>query len=155
MLPGFDPWLASFIRMWLMLIFWLRPLSAYSGQAFYPKLAHFYLRRPVAFWQNSLAFIRILPQGLQWTFRGPILSYYSVLLRPLLSMFAFRHFRLILSVFHIRIRPVLVSSDLAFMLSLLLFGCNPYQPNPIVPRFLIIFCSYCLMIHSSLLFRYV
>ena len=56
-------------------------------------------------------------------------------------MFTFRHFRLILSVFHIRIRPVLVSSDLAFMLSLLLFGYNPYQPNPIVPRFLIIFCS--------------
>ena len=55
----------------LSLIFRLRPLSAYSGQAFYPKLAHFYPRRPVEFWQNSLAFIRILPQGLQWTFRGP------------------------------------------------------------------------------------
>ena len=74
---------------------------------------------------------------------------------PSLSVFAFRHFRLILSVFHIRIRPVLVSSDLAFMLSLLLFGYIPYQPNPIVPRFLIIFCSYCLMIRSPLLFRYV
>ena len=46
----------------LSLIFRLRPLSAYSGQAFYPKLAHFYPRRPVAFWQNSLTFIHILPQ---------------------------------------------------------------------------------------------
>ena len=31
-------------------------------------------------------------------------------------------------------------SDLAFMLFLLLFGYNPYQPNPIAPRFLIVFC---------------
>ena len=34
-----------------------------------------------------------------------------------------------------------VSSDLAFILFLLLFGYNPYQPNPIAPRFLIVFCS--------------
>ena len=57
------------------------------------------------------------------------------------SVLCFRHFRLILSAFHIRIRPVLVSSDLAFILLLLLFGYNPYQPNPIAPRFLIVFCS--------------
>ena len=88
-----------------------------------------------------------------------VLPYYSILLRPFsshpcpcyVSVISVSSF----SAFHIRIRPVLVSSDLAFMLSLLLFGYNPYQPNPIVPRFLIIFCSYCLMIHSSLLFRYV
>ena len=52
----------------------------------------------------------------------------------------FPSIRLILSAFHIRIRPVSVSSDLAFMLFLLLFGYNPYQPNPIAPRFLIVFC---------------
>ena len=34
-----------------------------------------------------------------------------------------------------------MSSDLAFILLLLLFSCNPYQPNPIAPRFLIVFCS--------------
>ena len=36
--------------------------------------------------------------------------------------------------------PFSVSSDLAFILLLLLFGYNPYQPNPIAPRFLIVFC---------------
>ena len=34
--------------------------------------------------------------------------------------------------------PFLVSSNLAFILLLLLFGYNPYQPNPIAPRFLIV-----------------
>ena len=88
-----------------------------------------------------------------------ILSYYSVLLCPLLS----HPYPCSLSVISVSSfqpstlgsDPFLVSSDLAFMLFLLLFGYNPYQPNPIVPRFLIIFCSYCLMIRSSLLFRYV
>ena len=51
---------------------------------------------------------------------------------PSMSVLCFRHFRLIL-------RPVLVSFDLTFMIFLLLFGYNPYQPNSIVPRFLIIF----------------
>ena len=37
--------------------------------------------------------------------------------------------------------PFSVSSDLAFILFLLLFSYNPYQPNPIAPRFLIVFCS--------------
>ena len=54
------------------------------------------------------------------------------------SVLCFRLFRLILSAFHIRIRPVSVSSDLAFILFLLPFGYNPYQPNPITPRFLIV-----------------
>ena len=36
--------------------------------------------------------------------------------------------------------PFSVSSDLAFILFLLLFGYNPYQPNPIALRFLIVFC---------------
>ena len=85
-----------------------------------------------------------------------LLSYPSPsLFVPSMSVLCFHHFRLILSAFHIRIRPVLVSSDLAFMQSLLLFGYNPYQPNPIVPRFLLSSVLYCLMIHSSLLFRYV
>ena len=69
-----------------------------------------------------------------------------------MSVLCFRHFCLILSAFHIRIRPVLVSSDLAFMLSLLLFGYNPYQPNPIAPRFLLSSVLYCFMIRSFLLF---
>ena len=88
-----------------------------------------------------------------------VLPYYCILLRPLLSHPCPCYVSVIsissFSAFHIRIRPVLVSSDLAFILFILLFGYNPYQPNPIVPRFLIIFCSYCLMIRSSLLFRYV
>ena len=33
-----------------------------------------------------------------------------------------------------------VSFDLAFILFPLLFGYNPYQPNPIAPRPLIVFC---------------
>ena len=89
----------------------------------------------------------------------PILPYYSVLLHPLLSH-PCPYYVSVLPVPSFQLStlgsdPFLVSSDLAFMLSLLLFGYNPYQPNPIVPRFLIIFCSYCLMIRSSLLFRYV
>ena len=87
-----------------------------------------------------------------------ILSYYSVLLRPLLSHPCPCSLSVI-SVSSFQSSTLgsdpLVSSDLAFMLSLLLFGYNPFQPNPIVPRFLIIFCSYCLMISSPLLFRYV
>ena len=88
-----------------------------------------------------------------------ILSYYSVVLRPLLS----HPCPCLLSVISVSSfqpstlgsDPFLVSSDLALMIFLLLFGYNLYQPNPIVPRFLIVFCSYCLMIRSSLLFRYV
>ena len=49
--------------------------------------------------------------------------------------------------------PFSVISDLAFILLPLLFGCNPYQPNPIAPRSLIVFCPYCLMIRSSLLYK--
>ena len=62
-----------------------------------------------------------------------ILSYYSVLLRPLLS----HPYPCSLSVISVSSfqpstlgsDPFLVSSDLAFMLFLLLFGYNPYQPN--------------------------
>ena len=86
-------------------------------------------------------------------------SYYSVLLHPLL-LHPCPYYVSVLSVSSFQLStlgsdPFSVSSDLTFILLLLLFGYNPYQPNPIVPRFLIIFCSYCLMIHSSLLFRYV
>ena len=67
-----------------------------------------------------------------------VLPYYSVLLRPLLC---FRFIRPILSAFHIRIRPVFSEFRPRFILLPLLFGYNPYQPNPIAPRSLIYFCS--------------
>ena len=47
-------------------------LSAYPGQAFDPKMTHFYPHRPEAFSKILSIFIRILPQGSQWTFRGPV-----------------------------------------------------------------------------------
>ena len=39
------------------------------------------------------------------------------------------------------IKCFITKSNIAFILLLLLFGYNPYQPNPIAPRFLIVFCS--------------
>ena len=74
-----------------------------------------------------------------------ILSYYLILLRPLsshpcpcyVSVISVSSF----SAFHIRIRPVFSEFRPRFIVFPLLFGYNPYQPNPIAPRFLIIFCS--------------
>ena len=74
-----------------------------------------------------------------------VLPYYSILLRPLLSHPCLCY----VSVYSISSfqpstlgsDPFSVSSDLAFMLFLLLFGYNPYQPNSIAPHFLIVFCS--------------
>ena len=71
----------------------------------------------------------------------PILPYYSVVLRPLLShpcpyyvsVPSFQPSTL-------GSDPFSVSSDLAFILFPLLFSYNPYQPNPIAPRSLIVFC---------------
>ena len=57
-----------------------------------------------------------------------------------LSVLCFRHFRLILSAFHIRIRPVFSEFRPRFIVFPLLFGYNPYQPNPVAPRPLIVFC---------------
>ena len=71
------------------------------------------------------------------TFFPTILSF-SVPFRPIRVRVMFR---LILSVFHIRIRLVFSEFRPRFILLPLLFGYNPYQPNPIIPRFLIIFCS--------------
>ena len=48
--------------------------------------------------------------------------------------------RLILSAFHIRIRPDLSEFRPCFILFLLLFGYNPYQPNPVTLRPFIVFC---------------
>ena len=72
-------------------------------------------------------------------------SYYSVLLCPLL-LHQCPYYVSVLSVSSFQLStlgsdPFSVSSDLAFILLLLLFGYNPYQPNPIAPRFLIVFCS--------------
>ena len=47
--------------------------------------------------------------------------------------------RLILSTFHIRIRSDLSEFRPHFTLFPLLFGYNPYQPNPVAPRPLIAF----------------
>ena len=71
----------------------------------------------------------------------PTILPFSVPFVASVPVLCFCLFRLILSAFHIRIRPGSVSSDLAFILFLLLFGYNPYQPNPIALRFLIVFCS--------------
>ena len=73
-----------------------------------------------------------------------ILFYYSVLLRPLL-LHPCPYYVSVLSVLSFQPStlgsdPSSVSSDLAFILFLLLFGYNPYQPNPIAPRSLIVFC---------------
>ena len=71
-------------------------------------------------------------------------SYYSVYLCPLLLHLC-PYCVSVLSVSSFQLStlgsdPFLVSSDLAFILLPLLFGYNPYQPNPIAPRFLIVFC---------------
>ena len=89
----------------------------------------------------------------------PVPSYYSVLLRPFL-LHPYPYYVSVLSVSFFQLStlgsgPFSVSSDLAFILLLLLFGYNPYQPNPIAPRFLIVSVLYCLMVRASLLFRYV
>ena len=55
--------------------------------------------------------------------------------------------------FHIRIRPVFSEFRPRFILLPLLFGYNPYQPNPIAPRSLLSSVPYCFMIRSFLLFR--
>ena len=71
-------------------------------------------------------------------------SYYSVLLHPLL-LHPCPYCVSVLSVSSFQLStlgsdPFLVSSDLTFILLPLLFSYNPYQPNPIAPRFLIVFC---------------
>ena len=79
-----------------------------------------------------------------------VLPYYSILLSPLLS----HPCPCYVSVYSVSsFQPSTlgsdqfsVSSNLAFMLFLLLFGYNPYQPNPIAPRFLLSSVLYCHMI---------
>ena len=73
-----------------------------------------------------------------------ILPYYSVLLHPLL-LHPCPYYVSVPSVPSFQPStlgsdPFSVSSDLAFILFPLLFGYNPYQPNPIAPRSLIVFC---------------
>ena len=71
-------------------------------------------------------------------------SYYSVLLHPLL-LHPCLYYVSVPSVSSFQIStlgsdPFSVSFDLAFILFPLLFGYNPYQPNPIAPRLVIVFC---------------
>ena len=94
----------------------------------------------------------------------PVLLHYSFLLfQSLFFSVPFRCVRtipsphhtsvsvcLILSIFHIRIRSNPSEFQLRFILLPLLFGYNPYQPNPVVLRPLIVLCSV-----LTLLFRYV
>ena len=63
---------------------------------------------------------------------------------------------LILSTFHIRIQSNPSKFRPRVILLLLLFGYNPYQPNPIAPRPLIVFCLlFVLCSVLTLLFHYV
>ena len=102
------------------------------------------LSRRILSWTFS---VRLRP-SLSIPVRSPsfytIPSYYSILLRPFLShpspYYTSVSIRLILSAFHIRIWPDLSELRPRFILFPLLFGYNPYQPNPIALRPFIVFC---------------
>ena len=71
----------------------------------------------------------------------PVPSYYSVLLRPFL-LHPYPYYVSILSVSFFQLStlgsgPFSVSSDLAFILLLLLFSYNPISPTPSHPVFLL------------------
>ena len=75
----------------------------------------------------------------------------SLLIAPV-SVLCFRPICLILSAFHIRIQPVLTSLSYYFCYC---SAITPISPTPSHPDLLLFSVSYCLMICSSLLFRYV